>query len=93
MRSRPTSERVNWRARSTRRDLFTMSDSERTITWRALWDETSAITGRPQARWLCEEASGAFGDEFADVLASPATERSVAHLDAMLARLLSLIHI
>lgn len=61
-----------------------MSD---TISWQELWDQTAALHGRPQARWLCEEASGAFGDEFAEVLAAPATERQVAHLDAMLARL------
>jgi release factor glutamine methyltransferase len=58
-----------------------------TVSWRQLWDETAALHGRPQARWLCEEASGAFGDEFTEVLASPAGERAVAHLDAMLARL------
>ena len=58
-----------------------------TVSWRALWLETTALHGRPQARWLCEEASGAFGDEFDDVLDAAATERSVAHLDAMLERL------
>lgn len=58
-----------------------------TVSWRQLWDETAALRGRPQARWLCEEASGAFGDEFQGVLAEPATERQVAHLDAMLMRL------
>ena len=57
-----------------------------TLTWRTLWDETSLVTGRPQARWLCEEASGAFGPEFLEVVAQPATERCVAHLDSMLAR-------
>jgi release factor glutamine methyltransferase len=62
---------------------------EGTVSWQQLWDETAALHGRPQARWLCEEASGAFGDEFRDVLADPATERQVAHLDAMLARLLA----
>lgn len=58
-----------------------------TVSWRELWLETAEVHGRPQARWLCEEASAAFGDEFDDVLDHPATERSVAHLDAMLARL------
>ncbi|MEQ1700459.1 MAG: peptide chain release factor N(5)-glutamine methyltransferase [Ilumatobacteraceae bacterium] len=58
-----------------------------TISWRQLWEETAPLTGRPEARWLCEEASGAFGDEFLDVLDAPVTERSIAHLDAMLARL------
>ena len=58
-----------------------------TVSWRELWDETAALHGRPQARWLCEEASGAFGEEFLEVLSDPAGERGVAHLDAMLARL------
>ena len=57
-----------------------------TVSWRQLWDETAGLTGRPQARWLCEEASGAFGAEFLDGLEEPVTERSMAHLDAMLAR-------
>ena len=35
---------------------------------------------------MCEEASGAFGPEFLEVVAQPATERCVAHLDSMLAR-------
>lgn len=59
-----------------------------TTSWRQLWDETaSAVGSRPQARWLCEVASGADGDEFVAELDAPATERMVAHLDAMLARL------
>lgn len=57
-----------------------------TISWRQLWDETAGLAGRPQARWLCEEASGAFGAEFLEVLDSAVTERSMAHLDAMLQR-------
>jgi len=57
-----------------------------TVSWRQLWEQTAGLTGRPQARWLCEEASGAFGAEFVDVLESPVTARSMAHLDAMLAR-------
>ena len=64
-----------------------MSAEDGTISWRRLWGDTSALTGTPQARWLCEEASGAFGDEFLEVLSDPVTERSLAHLDAMLARL------
>ena len=48
--------------------------------------ETTATVGeRPAARWLCEVASGA--DRIEDVLDEPATQRMVAHLDAMLARL------
>jgi release factor glutamine methyltransferase len=57
-----------------------------TISWRQLWDETAVQEGRAPARWLCEEASGAFGDEFLEGLDMPVTERSIAHLDAMLAR-------
>lgn len=57
------------------------------ITWRVLWEETALVVGgRAEARWLCEEASGAFGSEFAEVLNEPATGRTLAHLDAMLAR-------
>jgi release factor glutamine methyltransferase len=36
---------------------------------------------------LCEEASGAFGEELEEILDHSVTERSVAHLDSMLARL------
>lgn len=61
-----------------------MSD---TISWRELWDETARQHGRVHARWLCEEAAGAWGDDFDDVLGDAVTERSIAHLDAMLARL------
>ena len=57
-----------------------------TVSWRQLWDETAGITGRPPARWLCEEASGLFGAEFLDSLDTDVTERSMAHLDSMLAR-------
>jgi release factor glutamine methyltransferase len=61
-----------------------MSD---TISWRRLWEETAARHGLVHARWLCEEASSAFGDEFEEILDQPVTERSIAHLDSMLARL------
>ncbi len=59
-----------------------------TVDWRALWSDAEAIVGdRTKARWLCEVASGMGGDEFRASLDEPATERMVAHLDAMLARL------
>lgn len=61
-------------------------NADGTITWRQLLDETARVHDRVRARWLCEEASGAFGDEFRDVLDEPATERGVAHLDTMLHR-------
>ena len=57
------------------------------VSWRQLWNETASLTGRAEARWLCEEASGCFGEEFADVLDAAAGQHAVAHLDAMLARL------
>ena len=58
-----------------------------TISWGELWNQTAARLGRPQARWMCEVASGFDRDEFLAGLDLPATERGVAHLDAMLARL------
>jgi release factor glutamine methyltransferase len=60
-----------------------------TLEWRELWAETQGRVGdRRIARWLCETASGADGDDFLDVLEDPATERMVAHLDAMVGRYL-----
>ena len=58
------------------------------VTWRELWVETaSRLGGRTvEARWLCEEASGFGGGEWLSGLAEAATERSVARLDAMVAR-------
>jgi len=61
--------------------------SDGTVSWRQLWAETTERIGRPQARWMCEVASGLDGDEFLEALDRSATERAVAHLDAMLARL------
>jgi release factor glutamine methyltransferase len=58
-----------------------------TVTWRELWEETAGVLGeRPQARWLCETASGLFGEEFVEGLDERATERMVSRLDAMVAR-------
>lgn len=57
------------------------------VTWRELWDQLTPEVGRPQARWLCETASGVDGDEFLAELDRPATVRMVRHLDDMLARL------
>jgi release factor glutamine methyltransferase len=58
------------------------------VTWRVLWQETSdAVGDRHRARWLCEvAASAASGDEFLSMLDDAATDRMLAHLDAMLAR-------
>ncbi len=61
--------------------------SDGTVSWRELWNETAERIGRPQARWMCEVASGTDGTDFVANLDQPATERGVAHLDAMLARL------
>lgn len=58
------------------------------VTWRALLAETASRVGeRPAARWLCEVASGA--DRVEDVLDEAATQRMVAHLDAMIERYLA----
>ncbi len=58
-----------------------------TVPWRALLAETESLIGDPQhARWICEAAAGATAAEFRAVLDEPATERMVAHLDAVVAR-------
>ena len=63
------------------------TDPSDAITWRALLAETAEALGdRHQARWLCEAASGAAGEEFVPALDEPATLRMVGHLDTMLAR-------
>lgn len=56
-------------------------------TWRSTMAEVAGEFGRPWARWLCETASGTTADEFRDELDAAPTERMIAHLDAMLARL------
>lgn len=57
------------------------------VTTRELWSQTAAVLGsRVEARWLCEVAVALDGDEFDAALDEPATERMVAHLDAMVAR-------
>lgn len=74
-----------------------MSDetsNEGTVTWAELQEETrlllygSGVVENPvgEARWIVEEASGATGGDFVDVLQQPATVRGVAHLDAMVER-------
>lgn len=60
-----------------------------TVDWRTLWTETERRVGdRVMARWICETASGTDRDEFLECLDEPATQRMVAHLDAMVARFL-----
>lgn len=64
-----------------------MTGADATLTWRRLWAETTEVLDdRPAARWLCEVACALDGDEFLAALDEPATERMVAHLDAMVAR-------
>ena len=67
--------------------------TDATIEWRALLDEATArlaAAGLPtpevDARRLVEQASGAQGSELVLVLDTPASQRGVAHFDAMLAR-------
>jgi release factor glutamine methyltransferase len=58
-----------------------------TISWRELLAETALLVGdHNEARWLCEQAAGERGAEWLAMLDAPATVRSVAHLDAMVAR-------
>jgi release factor glutamine methyltransferase len=66
---------------------------ERTLAWRVLLLETEsklekAGVSRPdaEARWLVERASGHDGADLVLALDDPATERGVAHLDAMVER-------
>ena len=57
------------------------------VTIRELWSQTTAVLGaRNEARWLCEVAVALDGDEFDAGLDEAATDRMVAHLDAMVAR-------
>lgn len=61
-----------------------------TISWRELLDETTALLGDAVvARWVCEEASGAAGGDFAALAGLPATARAVARLDTLVARIRS----
>lgn len=56
-------------------------------TIRELWSQTADVIGaRHEAKWLCEVATALDGDEFIAALDEQATERMVAHLDAMVAR-------
>lgn len=64
-----------------------MAETGTPVTWRQLWDQLAPEFGRPQARWLCETASGCDGDEFQAELDLPATVTMVRHLEAMLVRL------
>ncbi len=61
--------------------------AERSIPWRELLAETEVLVGdRRHARWICERATSTSPDEFRSLLDTPATERAVHHLDAMVAR-------
>ena len=60
---------------------------ERTISWRELLAETTALVGDPMhARWICQTATSTDAEEFRSLLDEPAGERAVGHLDAMVAR-------
>ncbi|MCU1372388.1 MAG: protein-(glutamine-N5) methyltransferase, release factor-specific [Ilumatobacteraceae bacterium] len=67
-----------------------------TVTWRELWAETTdrleragLSTATVEARWIVEEASGMEGTELVLGLDESATVRTVAHLDALVARRLA----
>jgi release factor glutamine methyltransferase len=56
-------------------------------TIRELWRTTGeALDDRVVARWICEVAVALDGEEFISALDEPVSERMVAHLDAMVAR-------
>jgi len=61
------------------------------ITWRELWVETAERLGGAanEARWICEEVTGARGVEWLDQIDEPVGERAIARLDAMVARRLA----
>lgn len=62
-------------------------EGDGTVTWKELLAETTAILGDPvHARWVCATATSTSPDEFRSMLDAPATERTVHHLDAMVAR-------
>lgn len=62
-------------------------DSDVLVTWRQLLAETAMLVADPtHARWICETATSTTAEEFASMLERPASERAVAHLDAMVAR-------
>jgi release factor glutamine methyltransferase len=64
-----------------------VTTADGTITWRQLLTETTHRLGdQAEARWLCQEASGLEGVDWALGLEDGATQRAVAHLDAMVAR-------
>lgn len=67
---------------------MTDSDADASpVTVARLWAETTAVLGdRVQARWLCEVACALDAEEFIAAGPEPVTERMVAHLDAMVAR-------
>ena len=64
-----------------------VSRPDGTVSWRGLLAETAALLGDAQhARWVCEAATSSTPHEFTALLDEPASERGVAHLDAMVAR-------
>lgn len=65
------------------------SPSDDSVSWRQLWEETTATIGdATQARWMCEVAAACVDRaEFDHRLDEAATVRMVAHLDSMIARL------
>lgn len=67
--------------------MSAVNASSENVSWRVLLAQTSALLSESSsARWLCETASGLSGEEFLSRLDEPATQRMVAHLDAMVAR-------
>jgi release factor glutamine methyltransferase len=71
-------------------DNFKKASMAETLTVGDLWAQTTEVLkDRVRARWLCEVACALSGEEFVQARSELVTERMVAHLDAMVARVRS----
>lgn len=81
---------VYWEAEDGFGRLFATDDADGTLTWRQLFNETRERIGDAQhAKWICQQASDTNGAEWLQALDAKATNRAVAHLDAMVERRLA----
>ena len=64
-----------------------MTDAEGHMSWRGLWVDTSERLGDAnEARWVCQEAGGLTGGEWATALEEPVGERAAARVEQMVDR-------
>lgn len=64
-------------------------DDGEVVSWRRMLESTAQDVGRPQARWLCEQASGYFGDDFLAITDDAISIGAMNRLQAMLERVRS----